>query len=535
MLKFVCNDDAGSFDFVLKGVQLCSHHQVRVTMTHHATQTQKTDVEYAYDHQGARVLKRRLLADGAADGARTRYFFHGLTEEVVKRSVAGAHADTAFEFVTRLDGTLAPSHWQNAAAVSSVADAQRHPGGVDSGTVIRVAPQQWAVHGAGAGGWSYGVTGRRVMSAWVKSGADGKFAVLVSTSVGDRELRYYFSGPSSGAPAYVSSTEAHFPSTLALDGCWHRLERNLAADVAAAWFGATLTGVRGMAFHAYHASSAMWVDDVRFSNAMTLERNSLLPGAVGQIACRRATDATNFGHADAFYFYDHIGNVQGVSSSGGSVAETYTQDAWGNVLSSATTGQWATTFGGRHFVTKQHDSDVNLYYIYHRWLNNNTSQFISFDPLHYWMTRERIYLSNAYSYSKYNPMHYIDIDGRAAILAPIVGGVVIGGAIIIIGDAISDYCIHRRSKEACDNARAARDNARQRFDSGQISPAVYWWYEDAFYRACFVDNPGLGMPEVGYNIPGHGFGGGYPRAVKGMCRNTCIRYSLEEAAKNVYK
>jgi hypothetical protein len=59
-------------------------------MTHHATQTQKTDVEYAYDHQGARVLKRRLLADGAADGARTRYFFHGLTEEVVKRSGAGA-------------------------------------------------------------------------------------------------------------------------------------------------------------------------------------------------------------------------------------------------------------------------------------------------------------------------------------------------------------------------------------------------------------------------------------------------------------
>ena len=53
------------------------------------------------------MLKRRLLADGAADGARTRYFFHGLTEEVVKRSVAGAHADTAFELLTRENGETA--------------------------------------------------------------------------------------------------------------------------------------------------------------------------------------------------------------------------------------------------------------------------------------------------------------------------------------------------------------------------------------------------------------------------------------------
>jgi RHS repeat-associated protein len=310
-------------------------------------------------------------------------------------------ADTAFEFVTRLDGTLAPSHWQNASAVSSVADAQRHPGGVASGTVIRVAPQQWAVHGAGAGGWSYGVTGRRVMSAWVKSSADGKFAVLVSTSVGDRELRYYFGGPSSGAPAYVSSTEAHFRSTLALDGCWHRLERNLAADVAAAWSGATLTGVRGMAFHAYHASSAMWVDDVRFSNAMTLERNSLLPGAVGQIVCRRATDATNFGHADTFYFYDHIGNVQGVSSSGGSVAETYTQDAWGNVLASATTGQWATTFGGRHLTTKEYDGDVGMYYFWQRWYSSYYSLFVIRSPFDPTDEYPHVYCEN-------NPVSYMD-------------------------------------------------------------------------------------------------------------------------------
>jgi hypothetical protein len=127
----------------------------------------------------------------------------------------------------------------------------------------------------------------------------------------------------------------------------------------------------------------MWVDDVRFSNAMTLERNSLLPGAVGQIACRRAVDATNFGHADVFYFYDHIGNVQGVSSSGGSVAETYTQDAWGNVLASATTGQWVTSFAGRHLTTKEQDGDVGMYYFIKRPYSSNIGLYIQHGSPYY--------------------------------------------------------------------------------------------------------------------------------------------------------
>jgi len=209
---------------------------------------------------------------------------------------------------------------------------------------------------------------------------------------------------------YVSSTEAHFRSTLALDGCWHRLERNLAADVAAAWSGATLTGVRGMVFHAYSASSAMWVDDVRFSNAMTVESNSLLPGAVGQIACRRAVDATNFGHTNTFYFYDHIGNVQGVSSAGGSVAETYTQDAWGNVLSSPTTGQWATSFGGRHLTTKEQDGDVGMYYFWQRWYDNQISAFMSLDPVDSWQINSRHF--SAYNFCFSSPIVWHDTDGE---------------------------------------------------------------------------------------------------------------------------
>jgi hypothetical protein len=214
----------------------------------------------------------------------------------------------------------------------------------------------------------------------------------------------------------ILSTEAHFRSTLALDGCWYRLEWNLAADVAAAWSGATLTGVRGLAFHAYHASSAMWVDDVRFSNAMTLERNSLLPGAVGHppssfglrrtgIACRRATDATYFGHTDAFYFYDHIGNVQGVSSAGGTVAESYVQDAWGNVLASATTGQWATTFAGRHLTTKEQDADVGMYYFWQRWIILNYSCFIN-------IASAPRYNEHPYNTVKQNPLTYNDLRGE---------------------------------------------------------------------------------------------------------------------------
>jgi hypothetical protein len=124
------------------------------------------------------------------------------------------------------------------------------------------------------------------------------------------------------------------------------------------------------------------VDEIRLSNALTVEHNSLGMGAVGHIACARtfAPGAAGNGsprYADAFYFYDHIGNVQGASDASGALASTCAQDAWGNVLSSLTTGAWSISSSGRHLTTKIFDNDAEIYYFQQRWYDPRIQQFLS--------------------------------------------------------------------------------------------------------------------------------------------------------------
>jgi len=61
-------------------------------------------LHYRYDFAGRRILKYK------DSGARTRYFFNGLTEEIKKRSAPGAASDTAFGFTEKEDGESA-SDW----------------------------------------------------------------------------------------------------------------------------------------------------------------------------------------------------------------------------------------------------------------------------------------------------------------------------------------------------------------------------------------------------------------------------------------
>ncbi len=131
-----------------------------------------------------------------------------------------------------------------------------------------------------------------------------------------------------------------------------------------------------------------WAQDTAFAftshedGGGAVEHNSLGVGAVGHIACARGyapgaggNGAT--GLVDAFYFYDHIGNVQGASDASGALASTTAQDAWGNVLASTTTGAWASSPSSRHLTTKEYDPDSSLYYFWQRWYSNCTSILIN--------------------------------------------------------------------------------------------------------------------------------------------------------------
>ncbi len=57
--------------------------------------------QFAYDYQGARILRRDN------DTTRRRYFFNGITEQVVKESASGWAQDSAFAFTAHEDGESA--------------------------------------------------------------------------------------------------------------------------------------------------------------------------------------------------------------------------------------------------------------------------------------------------------------------------------------------------------------------------------------------------------------------------------------------
>lgn len=91
------------------------------------------------------------------------------------------------------------------------------------------------------------------------------------------------------------------------------MERNLAADVAAAWPGESLIRVRGMTFNTY--SDDLFIDDVRFSNAMTVEPDTIGPDAIGHILRHTTIDATTYARTDCRLHYDQVGSVLSTSDA----------------------------------------------------------------------------------------------------------------------------------------------------------------------------------------------------------------------------
>ncbi len=188
----------------------------------------------------------------------------------------GPAGDEAFRFASRLDGTKVDSEWDVPIKVASVYDSLRRS------NVIEVTEEYTVTHGknylgGGATGFDYNVSGMRTMSLWGKPLGAASVTVTVQTSVGLRGLKYTCAGSDSATPSSVVGNLATFGSSLT-SGAWRRVERNLAQDVAAAWPGETLLRVRGATLTA--GVDRFCVDDVRFSNGMTVEHNVLGPDVI---------------------------------------------------------------------------------------------------------------------------------------------------------------------------------------------------------------------------------------------------------------
>jgi len=179
-------------------------------------------------------------------------------------------------------GRLGAGRVGTGGAVSSVADAARHPDG--EGRVIHI----WDDNACGSrfdlGEWSsHGNLNdaRPVMSLWIKTPYTCTFlSFCVDTPAGARHVRYHLAAGADNAENTWWTRNVYLGAAPL--GEWRRVEVNLAADLQRL-AGEGYTRVRTLSVWTREA----WVDDFRVSAAWTAEHNSLGVGAVGHIACSR--------------------------------------------------------------------------------------------------------------------------------------------------------------------------------------------------------------------------------------------------------
>ena len=104
------------------------------------------------------------------------------------------------------------------------------------------------------------------------------------------------------------------------------------------------------------------------------------------------------------YLYDGHGTVRALANESGKLTDTYTYDAFGNLLNST-----GTTANNYRYCGEQFDSTTGLYYLRARYMDTSTGRFISMDT-YQGTTADPISL-HKYLYANSNPVMYTDPSG----------------------------------------------------------------------------------------------------------------------------
>ena len=107
----------------------------------------------------------------------------------------------------------------------------------------------------------------------------------------------------------------------------------------------------------------------------------------------------------SFYGYDGFGSVRQLTNLAGTVTDTYSYDAFGNILNST-----GTTPNNYLYRGEQYDSDLGLYYLRARYYNPATGRFVERDPLDGYINVPATL--HKYLYASGNPVNRIDPSGK---------------------------------------------------------------------------------------------------------------------------
>jgi len=227
--------------------------------------------------------------------------------------------------------------------------------------------------------------------------------VQVSASTGAKYVQYLFGTGTNGA---LSGGNAKVYLGYAAPEDWVRFERNVEADFEAyAGGGATWTNTDGLyiSWPKSLLSYAFYVDDLRLSDSLTVEHNTLGPGVIGHILRHTTWDATTLAKTDRWFHYDQVGSVLNESDAAGDDVTRHEQDAFGNVMLTWSGGLWDGGASGWGFQTKKGEMSTASHYSANRWYSPSDGVFSS--SAAYWPLEPRFLFGDS------NPVTLGDPDG----------------------------------------------------------------------------------------------------------------------------
>lgn len=148
-----------------------------------------------------------------------------------------------------------------------------------------------------------------------------------------------------------------------------------------------------------------------------------------------------------YYLFDGHGNVRGLADSKGTVSDTYSYDAYGNLLE-----KQGNTQNDFLYTGEQYNANTGLYYLRARYMNPSTGTFISMDSY-----QGSIYdpvSLHKYLYANANPVKYTDSSGYESMseFEATTGGMLIISAAMMLSAQVALNIFSALRKNMVDTA-----------------------------------------------------------------------------------